>query len=325
MLSTRSLVSDLTLIPTEWMFEHYLGLDEKLDGQELFAVSRFSAKDTNPSLHVYVHPGCGKYRYKDFSSGKGGDAVDLVMNLHSLYTRGEAAHKIIEDYNKFIVNNSYEKVELKVRDKYKLKGYERRLWTKDDARFWTQFNISSNMLERYQVSPLSYYEMEKEDEDRSFKVEGRYMYGYFRLDGTLYKIYQPYSERKFLKIKKYIQGTDQLRYESKYLVITSSLKDIMALDSLGFGVEIVAPDSENVLIEPNVIQSYKASYKAICVMFDNDEAGIRAMETYSREYRIPGVRLEMSKDISDSIKDHGSHAVQQILFPILKDTLTITL
>ena len=39
------------------------------------------------------------YRFKDFSSGKGGDGVTLVHELFNLSSRGEAAHKIIEDYN----------------------------------------------------------------------------------------------------------------------------------------------------------------------------------------------------------------------------------
>ena len=92
------------------------------------------------------------------------------------------------------------------------------------------------------------------------------MYGYFRKDGSLYKIYLPNSkEHKFIKVKEYIQGSDQLTLKVNYLVICSSLKDIIAFSKLGYkNAEAIAPDSENILISESMINIYKSKYKQIC-------------------------------------------------------------
>jgi len=325
MLSTKSLISDLMAVPTEWVFEYYLQLSEKLVGQDLMVKSVFNPKDKKPSLHVYPSSTTKKYRYKDFSSDKGGDCIDLVVQLFGLSTRGEAGHKIIEDYNEYLLNNNHEVREFKIRDKYKVTGFVKRQWTTLDAKYWQSYNISSKLLEYYHVAPLEGYRMERTDEDggtKTLDIQGLFIYGYFRMDGTLYKIYQPkVAHRKFIKVKDYIQGSDQLTYEKPYLVITSSMKDLLTLARMNFDIEIVAPDSENTLIRPQVLQSYQTKFKRVCTLFDNDDPGVKAMEKYKAEYGIPYVHLEMEKDISDSVKAHGLMKTKETVYPLLKNAL----
>ena len=108
-----------------------------------------------------------------------------------------------------------------------------------------------------------------------------------------------------------------------YLVICSSYKDLIDFDTLGYSnAEAVAPNSENTLIPENVISAYKLKYKKICTLFDNDAAGIASMDKYQNRYNIPGVHLKLSKDLSDSIRDHGIHKVKEILTPLLKEVLS---
>ena len=49
--------------------------------------------------------------------------------------------------------------------------------------------------------------MVKEDEGRvldSITIEGNFIYGYFREDGSLYKIYTPKNkDNKFIKVRDY--------------------------------------------------------------------------------------------------------------------------
>jgi hypothetical protein len=168
--------------------------------------------------------------------------------------------------------------------------------------------------------------MSREDDGQLQEVvirDRHFMYGYFREDGTLYKIYQPMiTESKFIKVRDYIQGMDQLTYAKPYLIINSSLKDVMFFDKLGYSeAETIAPDSENTLILPHVINSLKLKYKGIATLFDNDPAGIKAMENYEKTYGIKGVLLPLSKDLSDSGRDHGILKVKQVLTPILKQAL----
>jgi hypothetical protein len=45
------------------------------------------------------------------------------------------------------------------------------------------------------------------------------------------------------------------------------------------------------------------------------------MENYEKTYGIKGALLPLSKDLSDSGKDHGILKVKQVLTPILKQAL----
>jgi hypothetical protein len=323
MISTKNLISDLKDIPTGWPFEYYLGLSETLDGQDVKIRSIVNTRERTPSMCIYLNATTGRYCFKDFSSGNGGDSVELVKIIFSL-TRGQAAMKIIQDYNQYVLNNDCNPIkEYKVHSRYKVTDYEIRHWTTIDQKYWTKFNIGSRLLEKYNVAPLQYYVMTKEDNDgkeSSITIKGLSLYGYFKDDGTLYKVYQPkVSDKKFIKVKNYIQGSDQLKYDKKYLVITSSLKDLMAFERLKLDdAESIAPDSENTLIPESMLKSIIPKYEKIFVLFDNDEAGIRSMKRYKEKYDFNYVILDMEKDLSDSIKVHGLNKTREVLLPLLK-------
>ena len=51
----------------------------------------------------------------------------------------------------------------------------------------------------------------------------------------------------------------------------------MCLKSFGYNIEVIAPDSENSLIKPHVIENLKVKYKKVITLFDNDEAGKKAI------------------------------------------------
>jgi len=325
MISTKNLVSDLQDVPKEWVFEYYLNLKEKLIGQDIKMLSAFNVKDKVPSMFIYCTGGF--YKFKDFSSGFQGDALELVKALFNLPSRGHAANKIINDYQEYLLHNDVPAVvEFKFHDKFKVVDYEMRHWNTQDSKFWTSFKISSSLLSKYNVVPLSFFTMEKKEEDGSmlsYKFTKAYTYGYFREDGELYKIYMPkVTEKKFIKVQNYVQGIDQLKYEAKYLVITSSLKDLMCFNKLGIGnVECIAPDSENTMIGESIMGKLSNQYSKIIVLFDNDEPGIKAAQRYKDKYGYDYVVLDMSKDLSDSVKDHGVEAVRDKLLPLLKQVL----
>ena len=168
--------------------------------------------------------------------------------------------------------------------------------------------------------------MRKDGDDPSeITINSYCMYGYFRADGSLYKIYQPHVvDRKFIKVKSYIQGSDQLEYKHSLLVITSSMKDMLCLINTKWSLESVAPDSENSMIPEHMIEAYKHKYKKIITLFDNDDAGITAMKKYRELYDIPYVLLEGEKDLSDNIKKSGRKAVEAELFDLIKKKLKPT-
>jgi hypothetical protein len=325
MISTRAIISDLNDVPREWVFEYYLKLTERLCGQSLKIKSAFNTNDKVPSMCIYTDSR-GNYKFKDFSSGFGGDGLNLVMHLYNLESRGKASFRIMEDYNTYISNNTYVALTYKPHSKYIVDDYEMRHWNTLDQQYWKSFKLGSSILESHNVFPLSFYSMIKEDEGvilDSINIAGNFIYGYFREDGTLYKIYTPKNkDNKFIKVKDYIQGSDQLEYKSKYLIITSSLKDLMCFKKLGIsGIETIAPDSENSVIPENFMKPLLSKYQKVIVLFDNDEPGIKSAQKYQSKYGFDYINLTMSKDLSDSVKDYGIDAVRDKLFPLLKQAL----
>jgi hypothetical protein len=321
MISTKQLLDTVGQVPSYWIFEFYCRLSERLTGQDLKIKSVFKPDERTPSFCIYFRD--DKYRFKDFSTGHGGEGVNLVMMMYN-FTFAQAAQRIVCDYNEFILTGRLndDLREFKKQAKYQVREYTKRDWTKQDAEFWTQFRIDSDTLTNFKVIPLDSYAMVKEDNSDRVVISGPNLYGYTRIDGTIYKVYQPkVTEHKFFKVKNYIQGTDQLKFNVPNLVICSSLKDAMCLTKFGYNTEVVAPDSENTVIPNGAMSMYKIKYKAICTLFDNDVAGIKAAQKYEELYDLPGVIIPMSKDLSDSVRDYGIPETRKVLHPLLKEAL----
>jgi hypothetical protein len=305
-------------VPIAWVFEHYCRLDQKLTGQDIKIKSVFNPSERTPSMCIYFKPEKDRYQYKDFSTDNGGDCVDLVQKMLGIDTRLNTMHKIVRDYNEFVLHNNggYDIQVFKQYNKYKIDRYELRQWNTLDKSYWSKYGIGSRLLEHYNVKPLSTYTMFKE-EDGIYKVlniEGSNIYGYFKKDGTLVKIYQPkVQKKKFLKVKDYVQGSEQLSNSSR-LVIVSSLKDGMCLKKMYPEIDFLAPDSENTMIKKEYLDDVSKNYEKCYILFDNDEAGNRATLKYINQFSyLEPLYLQLSKDISDSVMDHSYPEVKSIL------------
>lgn len=321
MLSTKFLVHDVHDVPVTWIFEYYARLPYKLTGQDLKIKSLWNSRDRTPSMFIYLDKVKNVYKFKDFSTGRQGSAIDMVKELYQ-EEFFKAAQRIINDYNDFVLHNNggYNVDEFKQQSKYQVCSYESRKWNTKDQYYWTQFNIGSRILEHYNVRPLHSYTMCKEEEngeDKYLTISSHYIYGYFRDNGELYKIYQPkVKEKKFIKVASYLQGMDQLKGETN-LMIVSSLKDLMSIRSLKIpGYDFIAPDSENSMIPKQQMLNFSKEYTNIHMILDNDEAGHKAMDKYTQLYDITTFNLDMSKDIADSVRDHGPAAVRETILSL---------
>lgn len=320
MFSSNHYIEDVNDIPAKWIFENYLDLNVPLNGNRVRIKSLFNPADKTPSMFLYYNKDCNCYKYKCFSTGKGGGAVDLMMHVWGLDFK-QTSDKIIKDYTDYLKEG---KAPVKLSFDFTTwvpGSFKSRKWTTADAKYWSQFHIGSDMLEEHGVFPLESYKMFKYDSDDnlldSFDVAGNHIYGFYDRGGNLCKIYQPYKkERKFIKITDYLQGSDQLK-ANDYLIIASSLKDIMTIKSLGFRVDAVAPHSENTLLDPEVIKTFKKLHKAVVVLFDSDQAGINAMKAYEETYGVPFCYLPLEKDISDIVRHHGKDTALRELSPKL--------
>ena len=323
MINTKNLVTNESSIPSYWVFQYYLKLNEHLSGQDLKIKSIWNPSERTASLCLYVDKNKRCYMYKDFSTGKGGNKINLIQDIFNLNYAG-AVEKMINDYNKFVTQNGCVKIDFKPQPKWNIELIKKRSWNQTDANYWLQYRIGSSMLNKYNVKPIDYYNLVKDDNgiiDKT-KIRGNHIYGYYDKHGNIYKIYQPLRDTfKFYKIESHIQGLDQLEYNQPYLVICSSLKDAMCLMGFGYNIEVIAPDSENTMIKPYIIENLKSKYKKIITLFDNDSAGKKAINAYLKAYNINGFALDICKDVSDAVKKHGFEIVHKNLKPLLKETI----
>ena len=310
MFNTKNLVLEEQDIPSYWVFQHYLNLSEPLTGQDIKLTSIFNPLEKTPSFCIYVDKRIRQYKFKDFSTGKNGNKVDLV--------------KMLKDYNLHVKTNGFKEIDFKPEAKWTVDFIKTRPWNETDSKYWLSFRIGMSILLEYNVKPIEYYNLVKIEEDKveSITIKNNSLYGYFNKAGGVCKIYQPTSSKhKFHKVKQYLQGYDQLKFDKPYLVICSSLKDALCLKGIGYNIEVLAPDSENTMIKAYVIEHLKKKYKKVITLFDNDEAGLKAVERYANAYKINGFVPTICKDISDAMKLHGFDKVHAMLKPLLKETL----
>jgi len=320
MISTKQIIIDVKEVPEAWIFEYYLNLPEKLHGQTVKIHSVFKNEKT-PSMCVFIDQKKNSYRYKDFSSGNYGNGFDLVTKLFNIDFK-DAVQKILHDYRQSL-KSGYITSTIKPVNPYRIVEHTVRPWIQADADYWKQFGISRTLLEKYNVKPLSYYKMNNGIQDKEFFPGTRITYGYFTKADTIYKIYKPGADKKFMKLNEHIQGLEQLEYSADVLVICSSLKDAMTLEAMNFKLETIAPDSENSSLKPHVLNNLQSKYKKIITLFDNDEAGIKAIEKYKREHRIHGCFYPHAKDISDAVQQFGLSSVRNVLEKILLETINL--
>jgi len=330
MLKSNPAVFFIEDVPSNWIFESYLNLNEKLTGQSIKIHSIFKAEKT-PSMCIYYSDADKMYKYKDFSTDKSGNGAGLVSDMFNISYAG-ACSKIMDDYNLYLSkgdlsNDDQIRKHIIPTPKYKITEFVTRGWNNIDAAYWLQFGIGSDVLKHYGVVPLQEYTMCRQYSDGKeevIKIARLNVYGYFNKQGDLCKVYQPMQKnKKFIKVNDYIQGSDQLTETNKYLVICSSLKDVMALKAMKFNnIDAIAPDSENSRIPKEIMSAYLERYTTVCTMFDDDVAGIKSMQKYKDDYGIESIHLQMSKDLSDSIRDYGISNVKIVLHPILKKVLT---
>ena len=280
MFSTKNFVIEGSDVPSTWVFQYYLDLPERLTGQDLKIKSIFNPNERTPSFCIYVDKTVMQYKFKDFSTGKSGNKIDLVKLILGI-NFSEAMRTIVSDYNKFIKTSDYKEEKFIPQTRWEIDFINLRDWTVDDSNYWLSYRIGKSLLDTYNVKPIDYYNLVKQEsnEVKKLKIGSKFCYGYFDKNGEVYKVYQPHSKKhKFFKAKQYLQGFDQLKFNQPYLVICSSLKDAMCLRSMGYNIEVIAPDSENTMIKPHIIEHLKKKYKTIITLFDNDDAGKAAIK-----------------------------------------------
>ena len=144
-------------------------------------------------------------------------------------------------------------------------------------------------------------------------------YAYTELkDNVLkYKIYQPlYKKLKWLNnmVEGTLSGWSQMADSGELLIIASSLKDAMCLHDLGYK-NVIAPQTENYIHKPHIIDILKSRFKEIYIFYDYDDAGINASNRIKDMYNLKQLFTmdNKLKDPSDFYRAKGGELLKQLI------------
>ena len=325
MFSTKNIVSSVEKIPDEWIFSFYLKLSNPLTGRTVYLKSPFSSTDTRPSFCLYHRD--GRYRFKDFSADLQGTAIDYVIAAGKVnnknYGYRDAVKQILFDYASnpdFTVSIVEKKEEFNI----VCEDYEARQWTSDDVAYWSSYKINSTILDRYNVKSLEYVVVQMYGDRYIYR--SRLMYGFFNSLGDLCKVYRPEElSMRFIRLQDYILGSDQVNPNIKPVLVQSSLKDIMAMQSIGVVANGVAPEGESTILPKEYLDTLRSKGHIILTLFDPDTTGIKGMLKYKEVYGVPYVYIPKpdsnTKDIADIRKNYSLWQSRRLIIPQINKKL----
>ena len=274
-------------------------------------------EDKNPSFGIFRSRKTGKLLFKDHGNGQCGDVIKFVELYTGLTNYNDILKRIVTDLS--IKNNTKLKSTKEYEPTETVIGIVRQDWTDIDKQYWSQFGITLDTLNKFNVSSIKYYLCN--GIVKGIYKEDNPMFAYKVYDH--FKIYRPLAD-KYTKWRNNlseadIQGFQQLPEKGELLIITKSLKDVMCLYEMG--IPAVSPSSESTFIPDKALEVLKKRFKRILICFDRDNPGIKNMRKISLKTGLKCFlvhRKFKAKDISDAIKATSFEEVKNWLKIILK-------
>lgn len=279
-------------------------------------------KDENPSASLFMATN-GTILLKDFQLG----VYNIWQFLQARYnlTFIEALQVVDNDFNlglstkprfekptmEYVGITTNEKIDMPEHTRLSIK---RRQWNKADVKYWGQFGLNTEFLQKHNIVPLANY-----------WVNDNIVYWYTPYDPAYSiefgkgkrKIYRPLASKyKWMTNAKHndIQGDEFLSTEGEILVVTKSYKDVLLLKT--FGYESVASQSESTFLPETKIEDYKQRFQHVYLLWDNDTTGSRYSEKFCNLYGLIPIFVpaeSCEKDISDYYRTYGMEKTRMLL------------
>ena len=260
----------------------------------------------------YYKSKSGTLYMHDFATNEHIDCWNLVMKKYNV-DYFEALKIIATDFG-LINNSTITKKSAPIRIE-SLKETESSIiqvqikdYTDKELEWWKTFGINIRLLKKYHIYSIQHVFLNGELKFISSEKNPIYGY-YFGKDKNgieKWKIYFPLrTEFRFLNnlSKKVLQGYHQLPKNGDLLVITKSMKDVVAMH--GFGIAAVSPNSETLFLDDKKLEEFKQRFKHILILYDNDRPGLHNMWLIRKkhpELNYFYMPFYLSKDFTDSIK-----------------------
>lgn len=277
--------------------------------------------DEKESLTFFYSPS-NELMFYDQAYKEGGDCITFYSKIFNV-NRKQA---LIEIYNKFKLRDIKKIDYSKIVKEYKPKSIESKLSWKyssadskkyeDAINYFKSFGISKETLDFFGVKPIDFYCID----DVMIRPENfSVVYEY---EDNKCKIYTPLSSNKKYKfldgIKgEYYQGYNKLPENGNIVFITSSYKDVMVLYELGFPA--IAPKSEVVKINDQIINELKTRFENVILFYDNDDAGLKAAEKLKNKYNINYIVTVKEKDPSDFSRKYSKEKLYEYIISKLSN------
>lgn len=292
----------LEKVTTKQILDHFLkpyhNFPELKAGQNIsnpFLVE----KQKTPSFNIYEDTK-GVWKYNDFKTKHSGDCWKLVMKLKGVKFN-EALEIIVREM--FILPPK----ELPSPPKKETKPplLFTRSFSDYELAFWTQYGITKETLDKFNVKAVSTYHSVTKDgkpySGNSKTEDPIFVYPY----GSASKLYQPKSKNyrfKYLGVKDsgFVFGMEQLPDTGELVLITSGEKDVLSLVSHGFPA--ICLNSETARIPSDLVTSLKHRFDFTLVLYDNDETGCFQSNQISKEHDLINITLPPFNNGSDSEK-----------------------
>ena len=288
--------------------------------------------DKRASCNIYLDRKSDCYRMKDFGNDAySGDCFWFAATMIGLDVKKDfvkVLETIIRDLQLNIYIGKQERFEQRAMimkppkppisqpaDQPKL--MEEKKWFKlieqsfgiEEMKYWQQYGIDSNTLQRFHVKSLARYESIS-NQGKPFTLGSTNEEPMFAYNmGAFVKVYRPKSKLRFLyggeKVTDYVFGFQQLPSKGDIIFITGGEKDVLSLSAHGFNA--ICFNSETAEIPENIIEGLQLRFRHIIILYDTDETGIREAKQQTNaliQYKVLSLTLPLQgikseKDISD--------------------------
>ena len=288
--------------------------------------------DKRASCNIYLDRKSDCYRMKDFGNDAySGDCFWFAATMIELDVKKDFAkvlETIIRDLQLNIYIGKQERFEQRATIMKPLKPtisqpadqpklMEEKKWFKlieqsfsiEEMKYWQQYGIDSNTLQRFHVKSLAHYESIS-NQGKPFTLGATHEEPMFAYNmGTFVKVYRPKSKLRFLyggeKVTDYVFGFQQLPSKGDIIFITGGEKDVLSLSAHGFNA--ICFNSETAELPENIIEGLQLRFRHIIILYDSDETGIREAKRQTdalTQYKVLSLTLPLQgikseKDISD--------------------------
>lgn len=196
-------------------------------------------------------------------------------------------------------------------------------WNDKDLAWWRSFGITEATLKKYDVHNLKTVFLNGFPSFFAKDTDPIYGYYFGKEDGReLWKMYMPKRQTfRFLLNTNKLQGVKQLPKEGELVVVTKSMKDVMALHEMG--IPAIATQGETMLLTQKQYDALAKRFKRVIFNGDWDKAGQLFMINSRRRYSGIAMtftdRERFAKDLSDYIKKVGFAKAERAICFIIKE------